>query len=160
MIFWCIILSSLVLFVANVGRAAYWMSYRHHEGEGFTSREWKDSETVEFLKALPPNIVISSNAADACYVFTKRDVLRLPAKYDPTNGRYNADFDAQMTTLRDELNNKRAVVIYFDKINWRWYLPNRNELEESYQLPVATRLADGIVYGAQSDTLHHIRTSD
>ena len=147
--FWGVVFSAFVLFTANVRPAAYWLSYRHREGEGFTSRAWRDSETVKFLQALPPQTVISSNAADACYLFTKREVLRLPAKYDPTTARDNAEFDAQMTALRDGLNNNHSLVIYFDRITWRWYLPARNELEESYQLPVGKRFADGVVYGAQ-----------
>ena len=146
-LFWCVIVSSFVLFSANMRPVAYWISYRHREGEGFTSRAWRNSETVKFLKALPPQTVISSNAADACYLFINREVLRLPAKYDSTNGRDNKDFSAQMEALRDNLNNNHAVVIYFDRINWRWYLPTRNELEDSYKLPVVTRFVDGVVYG-------------
>lgn len=159
-LFWGVVVSSLVLFGVNVRPAAYWMAYRHREGEGFTSRAWKDSETVKFLKALPPQTVVYSNAADACYTLTKREVLRLPAKYDSTLGRDNADFDAQMKALRDGLNNNHALVIYFDRINWRWYLPCRNELEEVYQLPVATRLGDGVVYSVQSEVGKTVRTSD
>ncbi|HEY2973047.1 MAG TPA: phospholipid carrier-dependent glycosyltransferase [Pyrinomonadaceae bacterium] len=155
-LFWCVILSSFVLFSANVRPAAYWMLSRHREGEGFTSRAWKDSKTVKFLKALPSQMAVSSNAADACYLFTKREVLRLPAKYDPTGARVNTDFDAQMTALRDDLNNHHALVIYFDKITWRWYLPDRNELEESHKLPVVARLADGVVYGSQSEALQQL----
>jgi hypothetical protein len=154
LLFWGIVFSSFVLFSANVRPAAYWMSYRHREGEGFTSRAWVDSETVKFLKALPAETVVSSNAADACYLFTKREVLRLPAKYDPTRARNNRDFGGQMTALRDELNNNRAVVIYFDRVTWRSYLPARDELE-SYKLPVVKRLTDGVVYGAQSENSQH-----
>ncbi len=148
-LFWCGVFLSFVLFSANVRPATYWISYRHREGEGFTSRAWRNSETVKFLKALPPHTVISSNAADACYIFINREVLRLPAKFDSTRGRDNIDFSAQMEALRDDLNNNQAIVIYFDRINWRWYLPTRDELEDSYKLPVATRFADGVVYGAQ-----------
>jgi hypothetical protein len=155
-LFWSVILSSVVLFGANVRPAAYWVSYRHREGEGFTSRAWKDSETVKFVKGLPSQMAVSSNAADACYLFTKREALRLPAKYDPTNARVNADFETQMARLRDDLINNRALVVYFDRVDWRWYLPARHELEETYKLPVLTRLADGIVYGAQSDDLQHL----
>ena len=158
-LFWCVILLSSVLFIANLRPAAYWISYRHREGEGFTSRAWKDSETVKFLKALPAQTVIYSNAADACYVVTKREVLRLPAKFDSTTGRDNADFGTQMEALRDGLNNNHALLIYFDRVNWRWYLPSRVELEESYKLPIATRLADGVIYGVQSNTVD-VRTSD
>ena len=150
-LFWCIVLSSFVLFIFNLRPAVHWISYRHREGEGFTSRAWRDSETVKSLKALPPQTVIYSNAADACYLFTKREVLRLPAKYDVTRARVNTNFAAQMDALRDDLNNNHALVIYFDRLTWRWYLPARTELEETYKLPVLTRLADGVVYGVGSD---------
>ena len=152
-LFWCVVLSSFVLFIFNLRSAVNWVSYRHPEGEGFTSRAWKDSDTVKFLKAVPPEIPIHSNAADACYLFTKREVSRLPAKYDSTSGRDNTDFGAQMEVLRDDLNNNHALVIYFDRLTWRWYLPSRTELEETYKLPVVTRFADGIVYGVQSETM-------
>jgi len=154
-LFWCVILSSVVLLSVNVRPTAYWVLYRHREGEGFTSRAWRDSETVKFVKALPTQMVVSSNAADACYLFTKREALRLPAKYDPTGARVNTDFAAQMAALRDDLNNNHTLVIYFDKITWRSYLPDRNELEESHKLPVVTRLADGVVYGAKSEAFQH-----
>ena len=41
----------------------------------------------------------------------------------------------------------RAVVVYLDKINWRWYLPSKDELANVYQLPVLVRLDDGVIYG-------------
>ena len=154
-LFWCVVLLSFVLFSANVRPAAHWVLNRHREGEGFSSRVWKDSETVKFVKALPPQMAISSNAADAFYLFTKREAVRLPAKYDPTGARVNTDFAAQMTALREDLNNNHTLLIYFDKITWRSYLPDRNELEESYKLPVLTRLTDGVVYDAHSETLQH-----
>jgi len=96
-------------------------------------------------------MAVYSNAADACYLFTKREGLRLPAKYDPTRARVNSDFEAQMAVLQDDLLNNRALVIYFDRVNWRWYLPERHELDESYKLPVLRNFADGVIYGAQSD---------
>jgi len=148
-LFWCVILSSVVLLVTNLRPAIHWMSYRHREGEGFTSRAWRDSETVKFLKALPSQTVVYSNAADACYLFTNREVSRLPAKYDSTRGRVNPNFGAQMEALRDDLTNNHALVIYFDRLTWRSYLPSRNELEATYRLPVVTRFADGVVYGVE-----------
>jgi hypothetical protein len=158
-LFWCVVLASIVLFIFNLRPAIYWVSYRQREGEGLTSRAWKDSETVKFLKSLPSQTIIYSNAADACYLFTKREVLRLPAKYDSTGGRDNADFGAQMEVLKNDLDKNHALIIYFDRLTWRWYLPSRNELEEKYKLPVVTRLADGVVFGVQSATVH-VRTSE
>jgi hypothetical protein len=154
-LFWCVILAAFVLFCVNAKPASYWVAYAHREGEGFTSRAWKGSEAVKFMKALPPQVAVYSNAADAYYLFTKREALRLPAKFDPTQNRVNPDFEEQMAVLQDDLKNKHALVVYFDRVNWRWYLPNRRELEETYKLPVATRLTDGVVYGAESEALQH-----
>jgi hypothetical protein len=151
-LFWSIILSSLVLFTANLRPAANWVLFRHRAGEGFTSRAWKDSETVGFLKTVPLQMAVYSNAADACYLYTKREALRLPAKFDPTGARVNTDFATQMAMLREDLIKNRALIVYFDRINWRWYLPDRHELEETYKLPVLTRFADGVVYGSESET--------
>ena len=151
-LFWSIVFLSLVLFVANSRPAAYWVSYRHREGEGFTSRAWRDSETVKFLKAVPSQVLVYSNAADACYLHTNQEALRLPAKYDPTNARINAEFAAQITVLQNDLTKNRAVVVYFDRVDWRWYLPGQHELEETYKFPVAARLADGVVYGGELQT--------
>jgi hypothetical protein len=61
--------------------------------------------------------------------------------------------------LKNDLDKNHALIIYFDRLTWRWYLPSRNELEEKYKLPVVTRLADGVVFGVQSATVH-VRTSE
>jgi len=156
-LFWCITVSAFLVVLGNLGPAVSWVSYRHREGEGFTSRNWKESETVQFVKALPSHVTVWSNAADACYLFTHREALRLPAKYDPTRARVNTEFAKQMTALRNKLNDGQTVVIYFDKVTWRDYLPNRSDLEGSDKLPVLRRFADGVVYGVPSETFQVIR---
>jgi len=61
--------------------------------------------------------------------------------------RTHPDFERDITAVRNELMQNRAVVVYLDKITWRWYLPSKDELENVYRLPVLVRFDDGVVYG-------------
>lgn len=122
---------------------------RHRNGSGFTSRTWADSESIEYAKALSPARTIYSNGVDAIYSRIGREALRIPAKFDPTGGKNNAEFEQDLNLMREDLMQNRAVVLYLDKITWRWYQPSKDELEHVYKLPVLVRLEDGVVYGTR-----------
>ena len=51
--------------------------------------------------------------------------------------------------MRNELFQNRAVLVYLDKITWRWYLPTKDELNNVYKLPVLIQLDDGTIYGIE-----------
>ena len=102
---------------------------------------------MKFAQSLPPDVVVYSNGADVFYVYAKREASRLPAKFDPMQARVNPLFEPQIAALKGELAANRALLIYFDRVDWRWYLPSRTELEGLYQLPVLMRFEDGVVYG-------------
>ena len=71
----------------------------------------------------------------------------MPAKVDPVSGKNNPEFEREINSVRNELMQNQAVVVYLDKITWRWYLPSKDELENVYRLPVLVRFDDGVVYG-------------
>ena len=54
-----------------------------------------------------------------------------------------------MATLNNDVMQNRAVIVLFDSITWRYYLPRPEELRDTYKLPVMLRLNDGAVYGLQ-----------
>jgi hypothetical protein len=139
----------LILVSVNFVHTASFAAERRSDGRGFTSREWTDSATIHYLTSLPESRPLFSNAVDATHFLSGKTALRLPAKVDPTNGKQNAEFEREMNTLRNELIENRAVVVYFDKVTWRWYLPTRDELEHVYALPVLVRLDDGVIFGIE-----------
>ncbi len=122
---------------------------RRANGVRFSSREWTSSATVNYLRSSPADWVVYSNGIDLINFLTGRDALRIPAKADPVKGSLNLRFDQEIESVRDEVRQHRAIVVYFDNVDWRWYLPTRSELEDRYQFPVMTELPDGVIYGVK-----------
>ena len=138
---------SFALVSVNARDAISFVIQRHENGAGFTSREWAGSPSVAYVRSLSENRSTYSNGIDALFVLTGKEALRIPAKFDPTGGKNNADFERDIKAMRNKLTQNRAVVVYLDKITWRWYLPSKDELENVYKLPVLDRLDDGVIYG-------------
>jgi hypothetical protein len=120
---------------------------RHENGSWYASREWAGSKTINYMKASSDTRTTYSNGVDAIHFLTGKDARRIPAKIDPASGQTNPEFEREMNSVRNELMQNRAIVIYLDKITWRWYLPSASELENVYRMPVLVRLDDGVIYG-------------
>jgi hypothetical protein len=146
-LWWGFLLVSFALVSVNIAHAASFALERHGNGRGYTSREWTRSESIEYVRRLSGSTAIYSNGIDVTHFLANKEALRIPAKVDPTNGKKNSEFERDMYTLRNEVIQNRAVVVYLDKITWRWYLPTKDELENIYKLPVLIRLNDGVIYG-------------
>jgi hypothetical protein len=140
---------SFALIAMNAKHAASFASARHSDGSGFGSRAWAGSKTIEYLKNSSAVRTTYSNGIDAVYFLTKKEALRIPAKIDPTTGKSNLDFEREINSMRFELLQNRAVLVYLDKITWRWYLPTKDELNNVYKLPVLSQLDDGTIYGIE-----------
>ncbi len=147
-LWWGFLALTLALISMNAVHTVSFAVQRHDSGSGgFESREWAGSESIAFTKTLPPDRALYSNGIDAIHFWTGREALRIPAKTDPTNWKNNVEFEREVNAMRNELIEKHAVVIYLDKITWRWYLPSKDELESVHKLPVLVRLDDGVIYG-------------
>ena len=146
-LWWGFVLCAIALVTWNAVHAASFAVERNRNGRGYTSREWTGSETISYLRGLPESRTIYSNGIDATHFLAKREALRIPAKVDPVSGKKNSEFEGEINTLRSELIQNRAVVVFLNKITWRWYLPTKDELETIHKFPVLVRLNDGVIYG-------------
>ena len=146
-LWWGFLALTFALISVNAVHVVSFAIQRHDSGSGYASREWAGSASIAYTKTLSRDETIYSNGIDAVHFLTGREALRIPAKTDPTNWKNNAEFERDLNAMRNELMQQRAVVVYLDKITWRWYLPSKEELEGVYKLPVLVRLDDGVIYG-------------
>ena len=140
---------SFALIAINARYAVSFAAERHNDGSGYASRAWAGSRSIEYLRNSSEVRTTYSNGIDAVHFLTKKKALRIPAKIDPTTGKSNLDFERDINSMRNELLQNRAVLIYLDKITWRWYLPTKDELNNVHKLPVLVQLDDGTIYGIE-----------
>jgi hypothetical protein len=119
----------------------------HNNGLGYTSRQWQDSESMALVKLLPDNVKIYSNGADIISFLTEKKSISIPNKAFPVTREVNPLYNDQINDMCKLIVEKGALLVYFNQITWRWYLPTQEELASTCKLPVLQSLSDGVVFG-------------
>lgn len=119
----------------------------HRDGNGFTSRFWNQSETLKFLTAYEKPLQIYSNAGDLINFRTDHQAEMMPRLVSPHSHLKNEAVDAEMLSVLRRCLQGEAVVVYLDRVTWRWYLPSRQDMENMEYFPVYKRFSDGIIFG-------------
>jgi len=143
----------LALSLSYAVRAIQWGSQVRDEGLGYASREWRNSPVIEGIKKLPSNTPIYTNGLDAVYLLASKPVSSIPAKEDvlkyhvpDSKHRAMKNYPAELERMKNDLQTTDGVVVYLNKIYWRWYYPTEKELEEHVSLQVFEQFNDGTIY--------------
>ncbi len=143
---WYVFVGLLFLLVfAQVTPSALLAKSRHYSGVGYSSRTWHYSETMKFVKELPLDTIIYSNAPDGIQFLANRNARFIPRKLSTSTRVKNQHYAEEMKNMMHDLYNKNAVVVYFNDIG-RWYLPSKRELTSLYNLPVYEKFTDGVIF--------------
>jgi hypothetical protein len=126
------------------------------EGNFYASPEWRDSATLARARGLPDHIAIYSNGHDVIRLLAGREAARSPQMFERRTGQPDPgqSVEEEIARLQTEVANGTAVVVFFDAIDWRFYLVNETELVEKASLPLLFAEEDGRVYGLQEVLLH------
>ncbi len=136
----------MMTLAAQVATSINWLEFSYQDGVGYAGREWRDSETLSKLGALPATNSIYSNAPDVLYILRGTPAAMIPRKVDPHTSRPNQRFGSEMIQLKRRLNEDRAMLVFFNRVNWRWYLPTADEVEEAIGLRPLARARDGLIF--------------
>jgi hypothetical protein len=117
------------------GNYAYW----------YQNADWRDGETLAFAKThiAPQNAPVYSNGPDLFYLYTNRSANIVP--YNPNHTTRQPVIKPQLT-LGSFPPEQTAYLIWFDRIDWRYYLHSIEELQQVAKLELLQRLSDGAVY--------------
>lgn len=137
---------SLLFLLSHVERSAEWMEENYVSGFGYASVTWKESKVMKHLISLDGGVPIFTNGPDAVYILAGRPAFMIPSKVDPHSRAANTAYADQLGKMAAELKAKKGVLVYFDSISWRWYLPSETELTETLDLRAVARQRDGSIY--------------
>jgi hypothetical protein len=138
----CLLVVIAVLFSYSV-RTAGWFERTRHDGQGYASRQWKESETIQRARELAPGIPIYSNAPDAVYYLTGRPAILVPEKTVFVTGRPNQNYETELAKMGSRLKTEKGVLVYFNTLPERWYLPLESELRTGLSLTMLSSAIDG-----------------
>lgn len=123
---------SLLLFVSNIGRL-----YSYIDASA-------DATTVQ-ISELASDAIIYTNRPDTVYIRYTDEPYAIPAITSPFTGAINPSLDSEMDTIRDDLANCDAMLLYYDST--RTYLMDENTLMEQLALDmVAYPIPDATAY--------------
>jgi hypothetical protein len=115
-------------------------------GVGFNGRAWKFSKTIDFIKTLPDDTPIYSNAPDAIGFLTGRQTKMIPSRQNPAGSDGQGDSGKAMKDMIRQLEDAKGFLIYFKMISWRGYVLNAEELKQYAELQSIYEGWDGSVY--------------
>jgi hypothetical protein len=123
-----------------------WVALIHEKGVGYASREWRESDMVQRVKSVPFTTPMFSNAPDVLYTLLGRASDMIPRKTNPDTRAPNENYHAQLLAMKNQLKNNQGLLVYFDRVQWRWYLPSSEELQTALGLRLLMREQDGSIY--------------
>jgi len=125
----------------------------HRNGRGYTSRYWRNSETVARLASLDETEKIYTNGISFLRFVTQKEVVTVPVKIFNGTRRLNQDYEEQLQFMCGECREGNAIVVYLNRLE-QWNLATSKDVESNCNLPVLSRCGDGVIYGS------HQRTND
>lgn len=120
---------------------------RVNHGFMYTGDLWTNSETMVSIKRNYMNKTIYTNSPDVIKLNTGRvlGVKLVPVKYSPGQQRLNENYDKEVNVLISDLQNKKAVVVFFKRIK-REYLMNATEISKLLKQVNSKEHHDGVVF--------------
>ena len=141
-----ILLFAIGLALSNSVRSTKWVAKWYQDGIGLSSLAWKTSELIECVNALHSSVPIYSNGHFAIFFLTGRRVHSLPKKIYPITGKPNTSYLLDYAAMREDLEKREGVLVFFNTIGQRQYRVSVEELKTQLPLRLTVTAADGVIY--------------
>ena len=121
----------------------------HRDGYYYSGRQWRESETLAFVRTVPQPVTLYSNQPHAIGYLLGRRARMLPDKVSPLSLIPVKNHFQLLESMCDDVARNGAMVVYFQF--HRWHLPTSEELQAACSFTVRQRLADGLVFGIKRE---------
>lgn len=119
-------------------------------GVGFSSREWTHSKTLDYIKDIPVSTTIYTNGPDPIQLYLGRKSIMIPKVIHPLTNKTNPEYVNEMKNMQEHLLDGNAILVFFDNITWRWYLPTIEEVLNKIPLQKVFDSQDGDIFAPVS----------
>jgi 4-amino-4-deoxy-L-arabinose transferase-like glycosyltransferase len=121
-------------------------SNRTQSGGGFTSLAWRNSETIQFLKELPPGWQFYTNNATVIYFHLWKPAFGIPEVIDSVKQKIRPSYPQDLTRMRQFLQQPESALVIFEPYGENEEYPPLKELVLGLEIMKKTK--DGTIYVA------------
>jgi hypothetical protein len=129
-------LASLAIILCQIVYSVPLIASLHYDGGGYSSKYWKHSRVMDIIKSLPDDAVIYTNGPDAIEILTGKGSTMLPVKVHAVTRLKNENFLSEFASIVEQINNGKAILVYFNLVTWRWYLPTQEDFSTNLRIQV------------------------
>ena len=108
-----VVLTLLILSVSMYKQSVTFNTWAKSE-LGYASFQWYDSKAMDYLSALPENVMIYTNEPGAVYLYTGRGCYVLPDRFDSATAIARTNFEKGVAVMQTDINQGKAVLALFD----------------------------------------------
>lgn len=108
-----VVLTLLVLGVSMYKQSVTFNTWAKSE-LGYASFQWYDSKAMDYLSALPKDVMIYTNEPGAVYLYTGRGCYVLPDRFDSATAIARTNFEKGVAVMQTDINQGKAVLALFD----------------------------------------------
>ena len=137
----------LSVLVANAPEQWRVVTDLHRNGYYYSARQWRESETLAFVRSIPQSVTVYSNDPWAIGYLVGRRARMIPRKISPMALTPAQDFAQSIRAMCDDVAGNGAIVAFLKQNTW--YLPTAEELQTACGFAVTRRLADGLVFASK-----------
>lgn len=116
----------------------------YYNGQGYSSSEWSNSETIKEIKKLTDSVQIYTNEPDAVYILADKNPIIFPAIESIYTKKKNLNHDKQLDLMIESAKLKKGIIVFFD-LSWG-FLDNEKEMINKYPLKLIKDTGDGAIY--------------
>lgn len=118
----------------------------YSEGEGYTSKLWLESETLNSLRKFKDTYIYSNGADAINFYYNKSEyVYYFPGLYRPGSLKENIEFDNHIDAWKNIVDSTNSVLVYFDNCEWRSYYPSEDYLKKKFENFQVEEYNDGFI---------------
>jgi len=135
----------IILSIFQETRRSSFIRQSNLNGIGFASRVWVESDVLHWLNSSSLPKVIYTNGPDVLSLYTDVNSQMIPALMSPNDRIPNKNFGNELNKMVEEMEGNRGLIVYFNTIKWRWYLPTIQQLNANLPLQIIYQGKDGVV---------------
>lgn len=109
-----VVVLTLLIFAISMYKQSITFNTWARSELGYASFQWYDSQAMDYLNALPEDVMIYTNEPAAVYLYTGRGCYVLPDRFDSATAQARANFEKGVAIMQSDINHGRAVLALFD----------------------------------------------